>query len=238
MVGRINSFQTLGTLDGPGIRFVVFMQGCNLKCSYCHNPETWDKNKGIKMSAREVFEKMLKYAPYFGERGGITITGGEPLLQAQFLCELLSLCRQKGIHSAVDTNGTILTPYAKKAVSMADLIMIDLKMNTNNLYQKYIGIDINKVLSFIRYVDSLGKDIWIRQVILPSVNDKVDDIRQLLDLLKPLSNIKKVELLPFKKLCLEKYESMGKTFPLAYLPETTEDKIKELEDIIKSEFKN
>ena len=222
----------MGTVDGPGVRFVVFLQGCNLQCAYCHNPETWDISGGKEMSADEIFHKMLRYRPYFGQKGGITLTGGEPLMQADFVCELLSKCKNEGIHSVIDTNGTILTPIVKKAIFLADLIMVDLKMNTKEQYQAYIGAELAQVLAFIKEVDDSGKELWIRQVILPTINDKPEDMGLLLKLLEPFTHIKKIELLPFKKLCLEKYESLNKKFPLAHLPETSDETITILEKVI------
>lgn len=230
--GRINSIQSMGTVDGPGVRFVVFLQGCNLRCAYCHNPETWDSNSGMKISADEVFERAKKYRSYFGEKGGITLTGGEPLLQADFLCELLTLCKNEGIHSVIDTNGSVWTPKAKEAIGLANLLLVDLKMNTDENYESYIGAKLEQVLAFIKETAEMEKDLWIRQVIMPGINDKPEDIKALKKLLEPFSNVKKIELLPFKKLCLEKYQSLKIPFPLAYMPETTNDTIVKLEQIL------
>jgi pyruvate formate lyase activating enzyme len=232
MQGRINSFQTLGTHDGPGIRFVAFMQGCQLRCIYCHNPETWCLEKGKQYCAQEVFQKIIKYKPYFGKDGGVTISGGEPLLQAIFLRELLKLCKSNNIQTAIDTSGSIINDDVENLLEFVDLVLLDIKFTSDKSYKKYTGCGIEKVLDFLSFTEKLNKQVWIRHVIVPNITDSIDNIINLKKLISPFKCVKKIELLPFKKLCIEKYEQLGLPFKLIDTPETTQEKIEELKALL------
>ncbi len=233
MNGKVHSYQSMGTLDGPGVRFVVFMQGCNLKCGYCHNPDTQNAQGGMEVTAQEIVDKALRYKNYFGDEGGITVSGGEPLLQAEFLYELFSLCKEKGIHTAIDTSGSILNEDVKKLLTVTDCVLLDIKMTNEDDYQKYIGTSLQKVLMFLDELETRNIDTWIRQVIVPSVNDTEENISKLSDFIKDKTCVKKVELLPFRKLCKEKYEKLGIAFPFDIYPQADVKKVKELEKLIK-----
>ena len=233
MNGKVHSCQSMGTLDGPGVRFVVFMQGCNLKCGYCHNPDTQNVDGGTEMTAEEIVKKVLRYKNYFGEDGGITVSGGEPLLQAEFLFELFTLCKENGIHTAIDTSGSILNDSVKKLLTVTDCVLLDIKMTNNDDYEKYIGTTLTKVLTFLDELEVREIDTWIRQVIVPTVNDTEENIRKLSDIIKGKKCVKKVELLPFRKLCKEKYEKLGMDFPFDIYPSANVKKVKELEKQIK-----
>ena len=233
MNGKVHSCQSMGTLDGPGVRFVVFMQGCNLKCGYCHNPDTQNIDGGEEMSAEEIVSKVLRYKNYFGDEGGITVSGGEPLLQAEFLFELFSLCKEKGIHTAIDTSGSILNDDVKKLLTVTDCVLLDIKMTNDDDYKKYIGTSLDKVLMFLDELEVRNIDTWIRQVIVPSVNDTKENIEKLSELIKGKACVKKVELLPFRKLCKEKYEKLGLEFPFDIYPQADVKKVKALEEKIK-----
>ncbi len=230
--GRIHSYQSMGTLDGPGVRFVVFMQGCMLNCGYCHNPDTKDFSLGTEVSAREILEKVLRYRGYFGEKGGITVSGGEPLFQAEFLYELFSLCKKEGIHTVLDTSGAVFNEKVEKLLSVTDLVLLDIKMTNENHYEKYIGMKLEKVLFFLEELQKRNIDTWIRQVIVPTLNDTKENILMLNEILKGKTCVKKVELLPFKKLCKEKYEKMGIEFSFDIYPTADTKKVKELEKLI------
>jgi pyruvate formate lyase activating enzyme len=225
MTGRINSIQTLGTVDGPGVRFVLFMQGCPLRCAYCHNPDTWDFAGGYEVSAEEIFEKVKRYREYFGKDGGITVSGGEPTAQADFVCELFSLCKSEGIHTALDTSGCLWNEKIEKLLEVTDLCLLDYKMCNAEDYEKYTRC--NKA-SVDRFLDELQKrniPAWLRQVIVKGINDSADSVRILYDVADAHPCVKKVELLKFRKLCAPKYENLGLEFPFGNIPETKAEDI-------------
>lgn len=233
MNGKINSFQSMGTVDGPGVRFVVFVQGCNLRCGYCHNPDTKNSDEGKEYTPKEILEKVLKYKNYFGESGGITVSGGEPLLQAEFVYELFVLCKKEGIHTTLDTSGTVLNGAVKKLLEVTDLVLLDIKMTDEVSYQKYIGTSLKKVLEFLDYLESNGIDTWIRQVIVPSVNNTEQNIKKLNEFILQKNCVKKVELLPFKKLCKEKYQRLSIPFEFDIYPEADKNEVLKLQNMIK-----
>ncbi len=218
MDARIHSFQTMGAVDGPGLRFVVFLQGCNLRCQYCHNPDTWAKDGGMVYSAKEVFLRILRCRPYFGKTGGVTVSGGEPLLQSPFVCELFALCRQSGIHTCLDTSGQPLQDDVDRLLSVTDLCLLDIKAVDDAHYLSLCGTDLQTPLLFLRLLDKNNIATWIRHVIVPGLNDTMENIRALNALLKPFACIQKVELLPFHALCVEKYRQMDIPFPLEHTP--------------------
>jgi len=213
MTGRIHSFQSLGTVDGPGIRYVVFMQGCNLRCGCCHNPDTWDVQAGEIYTAEQVFQKMLPFQDYFGTTGGITVSGGEPLLQPDFVRQLFSLCKSTGIHTCLDTSGSILNDSVKSLLEVTDLVLLDIKYTTDEDYRQYVGCGIHTPLAFLDYLDSQKIPVVLRQVIIPALNDSADNIGRLKEIAATHTNVTSVELLPFKKICQVKYDKMGLAFP-------------------------
>lgn len=237
MKGKIHSFQSLGTVDGPGIRYVVFMQGCHLRCVYCHNPDTWDINNSNEYTALEVFEKILKYKSYI-KNGGVTVTGGEPLLQIDFVIELFKLLKNEGIHTALDTSGFSNLAKCDELLSYTDLVICDVKFNTDENYKKYTGRGISEVLDFLDLTKSLNIPVHIRQVIVPNINDTTENVKELKAILSNYPNIVKVEFLPFRKLCLEKYEQMNLDFKLKDTDEMSIERTKELLDIYKDTSKN
>ena len=160
MEGYINSIQTLGTLDGPGVRFVLFMQGCPLRCVCCHNPETWEYNAGTQMTAEEIIQKVLRYKNYFGKDGGITVSGGEPLVQAEFVYELLKKCKENGINTALDTSGCFMNEAVKNVLSQTDTVLLDYKMINAEAYQKYTKCSIDSVNKFLDYLQEKDKNVY------------------------------------------------------------------------------
>ncbi len=232
MQGRINAFQTLGTLEGPGIRFVVFFQGCPLRCAYCHNPETWDASGGSLYTPGQVLEKALRYKPYFGENGGITLSGGEPLLQSAFAARLLQGAKKAGLHTAICTAGTSDLDGARAVLEYTDLVIADLKFTTQRDYARYCGGNLNRVLDFLRLTQEMGLPVWIRQVIVPTINDTPADVAALQKTAAQFSNLEKIELLPFRKLCLEKYDALQIPFPLRDIPEADKDTMQSLWNIL------
>lgn len=233
MDGRINSFQSLGTVDGPGVRFVVFMQGCRLRCPYCHNPETWDENGGNVFSSDEVFEKILRYKGYFGKDGGVTVSGGEPLLQSEFVRDLFVKCKAAGVSTALDTAGFMMNDSVLSLLDVTDIVLLDIKFSDDEKYKKYIGLSLNSVENFLRATQEKQNRVIIRQVIIPGINDSPQDIKQLGKIIAKYSCIEKAELLPFRKLCIEKYKNMGLEFPFKDTDEMKDSKAEELQKLLK-----
>ena len=234
MTGYIHSIQSLGTVDGPGVRFVVFMQGCNLRCGCCHNPDTWETNIGSKYSPEDIFEKASRYTEYFGDEGGITVSGGEPLLQAEFVYELFAICKKNGINTCLDTSGCIMNDKIKKLLSVTDRVLLDIKYTSDDLYKKHVGCSLTAPLEFLKYLDSLNIPTTLRQVIIPTINDGDENIILLKQIVNAHKCIDKVELLPFKKICQTKYDNMGIEFPFAPIPSPTKEKMVHLEEILNS----
>lgn len=234
VTGRVHSFQSLGTLDGPGVRFVVFLQGCHLRCGCCHNPDTWDVGGGTAYPAADVLERVLRCRSYFGKDGGVTVSGGEPLLQAPFVQALFALCKQEGIHTCLDTSGSLLTSDVKAALALTDRVLLDIKYTDSNLYKTHVGCDMDRVLSFLSYLQEQNVPTTVRQVIIPTLNDTADNVAVLRELVKQYPCVDKVELLPFKKICATKYENMGIPFPFGHLPTPTKADMSRLEGILNS----
>lgn len=213
ILGNINSIQTLGTLDGPGVRFVIFTQGCNLRCGCCHNPDTWDVRGGTQYTAEVLVERALRYRSYFGEEGGVTLTGGEPLLQAEFARELFSLGHESGMNTCLDTSGSILTDEVKALLDVTDRVLLDIKYPTDDLYREHVGCSVDTPLAFLSCLEQKGIPTTLRQVIIPTLNDTEENTKFLKSLIRAHHCIDKVEILPFKKICKVKYDKMGLPFP-------------------------
>ena len=233
MMGKIHSIQSLGTVDGPGVRFVAFLQGCPLRCKCCHNPDTWSFDGGTEYSAAELVEKVKKYREYFGDKGGITLSGGEPLMQAEFCREVFELCHKEGINTCLDTSGIALNDEVKQLLSHTDRVLLDVKYTTEDLYQTNVGCSINPVLEFLDYLNQEHIPTTLRQVIIPTVNDTEQKLIELKKIIKNHPCVDKTELLPFKKICQVKYDNMGLPFPFGHLDETSAEKISELANTLK-----
>ena len=228
MKGYIHSLQSLGTVDGPGVRTVVFAEGCPLRCAYCHNPDTWACKEADLSDVDELAEKILRFYPYI-KNGGVTFSGGEPCLQAEFFTRLADILKQRGLHIALDTCGDVGGEAVDALLERVDLVLLDIKMTTEEDYAKYTGGSLRCTLGFLDKLEKMGKDVWIRQVIVPNINDTEKDIERLADLIRGYTVVKKAELLPFKKLCTEKYKSLGIPFPLADTPQMSEKRVAELQ---------
>ncbi len=234
MIGQVHSLQTLGTVDGPGVRTVVFMQGCPLRCACCHNPDTWETGGGREYTAEELLQKVLRYKEYFKESGGITLSGGEPLLQAEFACKVFSLCKENGIHTCLDTSGCILNDAVRALLAQTDLVLLDIKYTDPALYKKHVGCEMQSVLDFLAYLASHNIPTWLRQVIIPSVNDSEENILRLKELAARHPNVQKIELLPFRKICASKYQEMQIKFPFGEIPEADKTLMEKLNHILRS----
>ena len=214
--GRIHSFETFGTVDGPGIRFIVFLQGCHLRCKYCQNHDTLDTNLGTLFTPTELLKRILKYKNYFiSSGGGVTFSGGEPLLQYQFLIELIKMLKKENIHVAIDTSGSVdLTDKIKELIDITDLFLLDIKCINDEICKKLTGVSNKKELEFAKYLNSINKPMWIRQVIVPTITDKTEDLLKLKEFINGLNNIEKIELLPYHDFGKYKWINAGVKYEL------------------------
>lgn len=233
IIGQVHSIQSLGTVDGPGLRFVVFLQGCNLRCKCCHNPDTWSMTGEKQFAPEEILEKAVKYREYFGDKGGITLTGGEPLLQADFCYEVFKLCHENGINTCLDTSGSILNDSVKRLLTETDRVLLDIKYTNNDLYMENVGCSINKPLEFLEYLNQQKIPTTVRQVIIPTINDYDENVEKLNEIVKKYTCVDKVELLPFKKICQTKYDNMKIEFPFRHLDTPTKETMNKLNKLLK-----
>jgi len=219
-------------VDGPGIRFVVFFQGCHLRCKCCHNPDTWSFSEGTEYTAEEIVNRVLRYREYFGKEGGITLSGGEPLLQADFAREIFSLCHANGINTCLDTSGSILNDAVKGLLSETDRVLLDVKYTNDGQYRENVGCTLQAPLDFLEYTCREQIPVTVRQVMIPTVNDTEENMRELKKIISQYPNIDKTELLPFRKICQTKYDAMKIEFPFGHLPSGTKEKAEELMKIL------
>lgn len=233
MKGNIHSIETMGLVDGPGIRFVVFMQGCPLRCLYCHNPDTWLNKENHLMEAEEIVKRCLKYKNYFGKDGGITFSGGEPLYQPEFLLEVLKLCKKAGINTCLDTSGYGNGNY-DELLKYVDLVLFDIKALDNNNFKDITSGNLDKSLEFLSACQRNNKKMWIRQVIIPGINDNEDYIIKLKEFIKKLSNVDKVELLPYHTLGVNKYKELNIPYRLNGIKPMSKEKIDNLYKLLLS----
>ena len=201
VLGRINSFQSLGTVDGPGVRYVVFMQGCNLRCGCCHNPDTWSCDSGKVYTPEQVADNVCRYKEYYGKDGGLTVSGGEPLLQAEFVKELFAIVKDRGINTCLDTSGCIMPSNVLDLLSVTDRVLLDIKYTENDMYVKHVGCSLNSVLNFLSVLNKKSIPTTVRQVIIPTLNDSKENIERLKSIVAKYPCVDKIELLPFKKIC-------------------------------------
>ena len=230
--GKVNSIQTMGTLDGPGVRFVVFMQGCNLCCGCCHNPETQSADGGEEFSAEELAKRAAKYKTYFGNEGGVTLSGGEPLLQPEFAAEFFKKCHELGINTCIDTSGSVINDEVLKMLEHTDRVLLDIKFTTDEKYREFAGCGMEKPLEFLKILEKQSIPVTLRQVIIPGLNDDAENIKILKKIASEHRCVDKIELLPFRKLCTVKYKKLGREFRFKDIPEPTPEKMAELEKLI------
>lgn len=233
---RVSSIETMGLLDGPGIRTVIFMQGCPLRCKFCHNPETWALSKGKSYSHEEIIEILKKFKTYYRHSGGgVTFSGGEPLLQLNDLVPLLKLCKENGIHTCVDTSG-YLTNLNEDLFNYTDIFLLSIKGVTDEEYINISGVDIKKTDIFIRRLKRRTNDIWIRMVIMPNVNDNKEYMDKLYEFIKDIPNVKKIELLPYSSLAKRKYKELEKDYVLESMQNMDPMRCKKLNQYINDKF--
>lgn len=212
MIGYIDSLETMGLVDGPGIRFVVFLKGCKLRCLFCHNPETWILKDALEITSEELLRKILKYKNYYKD-GGVTFSGGEPLLQPDFLIDILKKCKTVNLHTALDTSGVGIGKY-EEILKYTDLVILDIKAIDDEGFIHMTGHNINEFNKFLEICQKLNKKLWLRQVIIPGINDTEEYILKLKEYIKNIKNVEKIELLPYHLYGISKYEKLGIEYKL------------------------
>lgn len=229
-LGRINKLETFGSVDGPGVRFVVFLQGCPMRCKFCHNPETWDfsieggarlpAEAPFETSADDLLKKALRYRSYWGAEGGITVSGGEPLAQLDFMIEFFEAAKAAGVHTCIDTSGVTFsrngTTFEKieRLMKATDLLLVDIKHIDNVVHKELTGHDNANILDFFRYLDEIHKPIWIRHVLVPGISDDDNALMRTRDFIRTLGNVERIDVLPYHPLALAKYQQLGIDYPL------------------------
>lgn len=241
MEAYLHSTESFGTVDGPGVRFVIFLQGCPMRCKYCHNPDTWEMHAGERRSAESLIEE-YEHNRAFYKNGGITVSGGEPLAQVDFLLELFRLAKDRGIHTCLDTSGGTYRPgdseYNRKlsqVFSLTDLVMLDIKHMDPAAHRELTGMDNDGILAFARYLDEKEIPIWIRHVVVPGITDDADALRRLGQFIGTLSHVKALDVLPYHTMGVTKYKGMGIPYPLDGVePATKEQAIMAKQIILES----
>ncbi len=237
-IGRIHSLESLGTVDGPGIRFVVFLQGCPLRCQFCHNPDTWDTAKGKEYTPEQLTEEIIQYKSYMQfSGGGVTFTGGEPLLQAEFLLEVSKLCKKQGISIALDTSGFIWNDYVKELLEYTDLVLLDIKNYDPVVYKTVTGVSLSPTLKFLDYLKEKDIRTWVRYVLVPQLTDNLDSVKKLSEHLDQYPNVEKIELLAFHKMGEYKWKELGLEYKLADTKEPDKEMLKKVKAIFETNGK-
>lgn len=231
MIGHIHSTESFGAADGPGVRFIVFMQGCHMRCRYCHNPDTWKMDGGDEVTADEILKRALRFKPYWGKDGGITISGGEPLLQIDFVIELFKKAKELGINTCIDTAGNPFTkeePFFSKfeeLMKYTDLLLLDLKEINPARHKDLTGFDNSNSIEMAKYLSEINKPVWIRHVLVPEHSDFDEDLDALGDFIDTLSNVDRVEILPYHTLGKFKWENLGIPYTLESISPPSAERI-------------
>ena len=222
MIGKIHSFESFGAADGPGVRFIVFLHGCPLRCVYCHNPDTWANDKSaMELSPEEVLKRALRYRDYWGDKGGITVSGGEPLLQSEFVAELFELAHAQGVTTCIDTSGALFRrgdAAIERLIAATDTVLLDIKAFDSKLHREVTGADNSQILDFARYLSEKGVPTWIRRVVVPGLTDGEEDLCKTGEFIKTLKNVERVEILPYHDFGIEKWRNLGLKYPLEGVP--------------------
>ncbi|GAA5416408.1 pyruvate formate-lyase-activating enzyme [Paraliobacillus ryukyuensis] len=239
MKGRIHSIETCGTVDGPGLRYVIFTQGCLLRCKFCHNPDTWKMGEGKEMSVQELVNDIKDYIPFFqATGGGVTVSGGEPLLQAEFLVELFAELKKLGVHTTIDSSAGCFSRSPRfmknldNLLELTDLILLDLKHIDPVEHKELTGMSNEHIIDMANYLDSKNIPVWIRHVLVPGGSDNDEYLQRLSDFIATLNNVEKIEVLPYHKLGVYKWENLGLAYPLEGVEPPTDDRVKNAEDIL------
>jgi pyruvate formate lyase activating enzyme len=233
--GRIHSIETFGTLDGPGIRYVVFMQGCPLRCIYCHNRDTWNPSDGKEYTVDEIINELKKYIEYIRfSGGGITVTGGEPTLQAEFVTELFKRCKEMGIHTTLDTSGFADIKRVEELIRYTDLVILDIKHASPEKHKTITGVGNEKIKAFSHYLSEHGIPIWVRYVLVPGYTDSVEDLQLAAKLIRELKSVKKVEVLPYHSMGAYKWKKLGENYSLKEVNPPSSEQVAKANEILNS----
>ena len=239
MTGRVHSIESFGLVDGPGVRSVVFLKGCNLRCRYCHNPDTWTKEGGEEWEAESLFQKLYRFKPYWKNKGGITVSGGEAMLQMEFVTDLFSIAKEHGVHTALDTSGG---PFCmepdylesfQKLMDVTDLFILDMKEMDPERHKALTGQDNRNILEFARYLSAHKKPMWIRHVLVPGLTDSRESLEALYDFLRELKSVERVEILPYHTMGVHKWEALGIPYSLKNVLPPTEEEVRRAEEILR-----
>ena len=238
--GYIHSLESFGSVDGPGVRYVIFLSGCAMRCQFCHNPDTWNMQAGTPYTADELLEKALRYRTYWGSKGGITVSGGEPLLQIDFLLELFTKAKEKGVHTTLDTCGNPFTreePFFskfEKLMEVTDLVMLDIKHMDEEQHVLLTGQKNDNILDMAKYLSDTGKSMWIRHVLVPERSDRDDYLWKLHDFIEKLDHVERVEVLPYHTLGVYKWKELGIPYGLEGIEPPTQERIQNANEILKT----
>ena len=238
--GYIHSLESFGSVDGPGVRYVIFLSGCAMRCQFCHNPDTWNMQAGTPYTADELLEKALRYRSYWGSKGGITVSGGEPLLQIDFLLELFTKAKEKGVHTTLDTCGNPFTreePFFskfEKLMEVTDLVMLDIKHMDEEQHVLLTGQKNDNILDMAKYLSDTGKSMWIRHVLVPERSDRDDYLWKLHDFIEKLDHVERVEVLPYHTLGVYKWKELGIPYGLEGIEPQTQERFQNANEILKT----
>lgn len=238
MKGRVHSFESFALVDGPGVRCCVFLQGCNMRCKYCHNPETWANGAGEEWTPEDLFKKVFRYKNYWGKDGGITVSGGESLLQLEFVTEFFKLAKEKGVHTTLDTSGNPFSMEPEylekfdKLMEVTDLFLLDIKEMDDEKHKALTGHTNKNILDLAKYLSDHGKDMWIRHVLVPGLTDDEEGLVALKNFVDELKTVSRVEILPYHTLGLFKWENLGINYPLEGVETPTDEEVKKAEAIL------
>lgn len=232
MKGRLHSIETFGAVDGPGIRTVFFMQGCPARCLYCHNPDSWDEKGGRDIEIEEIIHWAERGRPYYGDKGGVTFSGGEPLLQGEFLIQAINALKETGIDSAIDASGTYVDEFTEDAVRASELVLLDIKHPLAERFEIITGRKQESLFELIDIINRNGKHVWVRNVVVPDINDTEEDIEALNDFMKNIRYIDKVELLGYHTMAVNKYGKLGITYRLKGVPPMDGQRLNQLKKLV------
>lgn len=236
--GYVHSTESFGSVDGPGVRYIIFLTGCAMRCQFCHNPDTWNMQAGKLYTADELLKTALRYRNYWGEDGGITVSGGEPLLQIDFLIELFRKAKEQGVHTTIDTSGNPFTreePFFSKMQELmkyTDLVMLDIKHIDDDAHQVLTGCTNQNILDLAKYLDEIGKPVWIRHVLVPERSDDDAALEKLHAFIETLGNVEKVEVLPYHTLGSYKWKELGYEYPLEGIDPPTKERVENAKKIL------
>lgn len=236
--GYVHSLESFGSVDGPGVRYVIFLTGCAMRCQFCHNPDTWNMQAGTQYTADELLKNALRYRTYWGEQGGITVSGGEPLLQIEFLTELFRKAKEQGIHTTLDTSGNPFTreePFFEKMQELmkyTDLVMLDIKHIDDEKHKVLTGCTNENILDMAKYLDEIGKPVWIRHVLVPERSDEDAALEKLHEFIAGLGNVEKVEVLPYHTLGAYKWKELGYEYPLEGIDPPTKERVEHAKQVL------